>query len=217
MQPVARIGVTTNWFKKGVEQPAASQRWHVDDQLTHSGTSPAVTIWVALTDAPQALEVLLGSHAESHNCSYSFSPTHDADQECIGSEYAAALSSARGTPASWIGNFKAGDALVLHGKVWHRGWSHTQDRLAISLRFYSGGTRFERELSQDFAVVFYQKFLPQECGSLDGPLFPIVFPPELANISTERWPLQVRWRDLIVGRIQRELFVRGWLRYRECV
>lgn len=215
-----RLTNTATWYKMRARRPEPSQRWHVDDHLTNRSASPTITVWIALTDAPDSIEFILGSHLMQHDCAYYASPTDNVEQECIQHRYVQSVEAMRGESALQKYSFKAGDVVVIHGKLWHRGRSHREKRFAISLRFVPNGMRFEREFTEDISRSYYRKFLPRECEPLHGPLFPVAHPPDMENFQELQWPLTLTWGDFLLARMWRIYYelrvVSGRLSFREC-
>eukprot|EP00930_Biecheleria_cincta_P059112 TRINITY_DN44871_c0_g1_i1.p1 TRINITY_DN44871_c0_g1~~TRINITY_DN44871_c0_g1_i1.p1 ORF type:complete len:385 (+),score=32.64 TRINITY_DN44871_c0_g1_i1:60-1157(+) len=218
--PSVRLTNSAAWFKKRAETPGPSQRWHVDDHLTDCPTCQSIGVWIALTDAPQALEFVLGSHQAEHDCKHYASAHDNVDQHCIEDRFARRLREARGREALKTLSFRAGDVALIAGKLWHRGRSHRQRRHSISLRFSPSGTRFERELTTDMGRSYYYRFLPEACAGLEGPLFPVVHPRDLDSFSSLQWPLVVTWRDFFLARFWRLVYefrvFAGMLLFTDC-
>lgn len=219
-----RIGSTALWYKPPLKHMAgvASQPWHVDSVLTESGAR-IVTVWLALTDSPDAIEVIKGSHKVVHGCSYKLTPSQMVDLDCINHSYAANLTAARGKPGSsakQLYSAKPGDAILLDSRLWHRGYSQARSRLSVSLRFYPADTVFEREMINDFGVMYYLKYAPDECNKVDGPLFPVAFPPSRSTMDAVDWPLTITWYDFFKCRLQRVIYevqiLSGWSPFKKC-
>mmetsp|Transcript_133684 Transcript_133684/g.324863 ORF Transcript_133684/g.324863 Transcript_133684/m.324863 type:complete len:182 (-) Transcript_133684:71-616(-) len=107
----------------------------------------------------------------------------------MGGPFAANLSRSRGEDLPRKLSLSAGDAVVFRGQVWHRGFHQPRERLALLLRFVPAELAFAGGLVRDNSWVTHMSFVPTECASLDGPLFPVVHPRENATVEAEPWPL----------------------------
>jgi len=120
--------------------------WHADASPQEIFDSVELhSMWLAMTDAPYALEFMRGSHLKSidihRNCK-STGKLGNEDEDvgrilnitCLES-YAADLTRSLGYNSTWHLSFQPGDAVLFNGSVLHRGWVNIERRMAVCIRF----------------------------------------------------------------------------------
>mmetsp|Transcript_52749 Transcript_52749/g.163341 ORF Transcript_52749/g.163341 Transcript_52749/m.163341 type:complete len:385 (-) Transcript_52749:81-1235(-) len=191
-----RILLAEVWARTGIVTGASP--WHRDDKSQdrcsgwRADPAPLVTVWLALTDAPEALEFIHGSHMFDPNCSAVPDEVAgcDVDQHCLGGEYIRNVSRRRGSPAPSTYSFHAGDAVVFKGLTLHRGLGKLA-RVSVCLRFVPADLNYAGPVARqmDFFLHEYRSYKPTWCKSMDGPLFPVVYPRSNATIDAQQWPV----------------------------
>jgi len=123
--------------------PHFAHSWHADSRQGHSTAEfPLVSLWLAVTDAPYAIEFILGSHKvreEVETFCARVVPGEkknftELDANCI-DRLGGRLSQPMNMSRRLRANLKAGDAVIFHGETLHRGWRSRNRRVAISPRF----------------------------------------------------------------------------------
>lgn len=145
--------------------------WHADLVAEKVGKFEYVTGWLAITDAPHGLELIRGTTGDEARV--------DVFRECNSSLYAGPrgarllnhsclmryakerLDPKLGRKAHTILDFRAGDMLIFHGNMLHRGLEWPRARLALSMRLirrrhgdgFDDAFALRRRCSEDHAVV----------------------------------------------------------------
>merc|ERR1740129_2036161 len=100
--------------------------WHNDLHSWHNDVEDVgfkakyVTLWLALTDTNSSVEFLLGSPRAKHSCARLGKYTTMVDQDCMTNDFARNLSAVRPEFGLRAFEVSSGDAILFHGKVWHR-------------------------------------------------------------------------------------------------
>lgn len=216
---------SSNWWYRG--GPHGGGGWHYDDDAARQGADTTQYImWVAVTDAPDSLDYLLGSHLDpiQNYCFRNGQALKGDDfalwlygpegQKCHTNEWAAGLSEKRSEPALRTYNFSRGDAVIFHGMVAHRGRGSLpgRERLGLSFQTYPGNTKFENEIMNDGGQLVWFRHLPGECSALGGPVFPQIYP---HHNSTLRLLLPTRF-DSILRFFVELAYTKGLWTFKHC-
>eukprot|EP00928_Gymnodinium_smaydae_P088295 TRINITY_DN72407_c0_g1_i1.p1 TRINITY_DN72407_c0_g1~~TRINITY_DN72407_c0_g1_i1.p1 ORF type:complete len:382 (-),score=28.02 TRINITY_DN72407_c0_g1_i1:625-1668(-) len=209
---VVRLQYSAVWVKEPLEsgfQPSGA--WHRDLHASDSNSEPMIKAWVALTDAPGAMEWVVGSHKLSHSCP-NVQPTQlslGIDPKCLESIFA--RKTAEGLIAKRIYNLSKGDIIIFDSRIWHRGWSSFQQRIALDFSFVPRSQKFEGALALDFFYrSAYHFAVPKLCDVVSGPLFPIVYPDALLTSEDTTWPLIPSKLEFKLGQLQQNHLDARW-------
>ena len=142
------------WGKRGTQPQVASRpyEWHADQSRAEAmrprSRSRFVTVWIALSEAPGALEFAtqtnsrsasLEGHARCNTSAVSGAAgTRVLDDECLVRWQA---SRGLGPEAFFRPDLRPGDALLFNGHTLHRGIMRKLPRLGVSLRYEPTRTR----------------------------------------------------------------------------
>jgi hypothetical protein len=108
---------------------------HIDVDFAPATLEPMVTVWLALTHAPHALEFLSGSHRALKVTGCEDDTDIDESSPCWAALHA------NFSWRSW--RMRPGDALVFNAQVWHRSVTVANERSALAMRFVAADARFE--------------------------------------------------------------------------
>jgi len=166
---------TMAFFVEGDTSSKPWQSWHRDDHTEGDrGTQTQLNAWLALSDAPQAIEFIRGSHHAPTSCtpanhSGSYEPPYtDEYVRCLQTDLSRNLTAARGgEPARHIYSAKAGDVIMFTGQTFHRGWVSAGNRQTFVLRTFGGYDKNG------------QPFYPNAV---------FIYPPEKATFKGIEWP-----------------------------
>jgi len=201
----ARVLLTEVWQHYGISG-RISRLWHRDDSSRDpcpgrvAEPAPLLSVWLALTDAPNSLEFLHGSHkvigdcrglSERNNCKL--------DPNCIETEFVANLSRLQGKHAAETLSLEAGDVVVFRGLTLHRGLP--SERAALCARFVPADYPYMGSMARqmEFHLREYWRYKPRFCESMDSPLFPVVYPRAHSTMNSHKWPVALGLLDLVLN------------------
>jgi len=202
---VVRLQNSAIWIKDGFKTSSDEQSgpWHKDLHNRKSNSLPMVRAWLALTNAPGAIEWMAGSHRIPHNCPYGHPQELSlaVDKECLHAAWKS--KTAEGLLETRLYNLSSGDAVIFDGGLWHRGHNGPEQRIAVDFSFVPGDQLFAGALAVDFFYrAIYHSSLPNLCQPVRGPLFPVVYPDGKLLADDSQWPFIPSMLDVELGGTQ---------------
>eukprot|EP00747_Dinoflagellata_sp_TGD_P022660 gnl/TRDRNA2_/TRDRNA2_129256_c0_seq1.p1 gnl/TRDRNA2_/TRDRNA2_129256_c0~~gnl/TRDRNA2_/TRDRNA2_129256_c0_seq1.p1 ORF type:complete len:356 (-),score=28.09 gnl/TRDRNA2_/TRDRNA2_129256_c0_seq1:70-1137(-) len=161
---------------------------------------PLVTVWLAITDAPHAIEFVAGSYKSNfrHRCK---PQSKESDWDCV------RKLESEGRGRLWW-DLKAGDALVFHSQTFHWTVWQSEPRHGVSARFVPADLAYSGWLTQEYTVQMVASYLPWECAPMsDSIIFPVAWDmarpqgpntTEGTTASTWTWPVNPLRTDLML-------------------
>mmetsp|Transcript_41654 Transcript_41654/g.129609 ORF Transcript_41654/g.129609 Transcript_41654/m.129609 type:complete len:198 (-) Transcript_41654:43-636(-) len=147
---------------------------------------PFMSFFLALTDIPHGLELLVGSHVanKKHGCN-----RHVMGQKGFEACMDRLELDSRGV-AWW--DLEPGDAILFYGSVFHWTVLQKNPRKAVSIRYVPADMMYTG-YGLDWTRGSFQNW---KCGPLGGcPAYPIFYSNDSSRMKDEPWPLYAKNKD----------------------